>query len=68
MGGFFSRPKPPAPPPPPPPPPAEPEKKESKDARERRLRGRVRGMGYGQGTTLGGGEETASVAKTILGQ
>ena len=66
MGGFFSRPKPPAPPPPPPPPPpAEDPKK--KDAAERRKRGKVRGMGYGQGTTLGGGEEAAT-ARTILGQ
>jgi len=66
MGGFFSRPKPPAPPPPPPPPPpAEDPKK--RDTAERRKRGKVRGMGYGQGTTLGGGEE-ATTARTILGQ
>jgi len=69
MGGFFSAPRRPSPPPPPPPPPA-PEPKEpqsAKDARERRLRGKVRGMGYGSGSTLGGAEDAAT-ARTILGQ
>tara|TARA_R100000329_G_scaffold49795_1_gene45883 strand:- start:680 stop:880 length:201 start_codon:yes stop_codon:yes gene_type:complete len=66
MGGFFSRPSRPAPPPPPPPPPPQ-EDPKVRDARERRLRGKVRGMGYGQGSTLGGGEDAAT-ARTILGQ
>ena len=65
--GFFSRPSRPAPPPPTPPPPPPVEEPKKKEARERRLRGKVRGMGYGQGTTLGGGEE-ATTARTILGQ
>ncbi len=65
--GFFSRPSRPAPPPPPPPPPPPVEEPKKKEARERRLRGKVRGMGYGQGTTLGGSEE-ATTARTILGQ
>ena len=49
----FSAPKPPAPPPPPPPPPPK-EDKESKEVRERRLRGKIRGMGYGPSARLGG--------------
>jgi len=53
----FSAPKRPAPPPPPPPPPPE-ESKESKEGRERRLRGRIRGMGYGPSSNLGGDDTT----------
>ena len=73
MGGFtriFSRPKPPPPPPPPPPPAPAPEPqqdKATKEAAERKKRGRVRGMEYGTGSTLGGGDE-ATTARTILGQ
>jgi hypothetical protein len=66
MGGFFSRPKKPSPPPPPPPPP-KPEDPKKSAAKERRKAGKIRGMGYGQGTTLGGTEE-ATTARTILGQ
>ena len=66
--GCCSAPKRRAPAPPPPPPPPKQEDPKKSAAKERRKAGKVRGMGYGQGTTLGGTDESASIARTILGQ